>query len=223
MNLLKSCCAALVLSSVALSAMGENVFAQTWQPVRPENDDTSPPSEWQQRVLRRRQELQWQPSQKSANPAGQDQTTGQVPTGGFYQPTASAQPAAQPSQSVQRCSYDNVSDDATPKSSQPRTGGFYQQAASPKPATRSYQTARRSAFDNVFDDAVPVEPAPTARPRTAIASHAEVGGPEVIAPGAMQFEPLASGGEVCRPGRLRPLWIVRQPVRWLRCGRRACL
>jgi hypothetical protein len=190
--------------------MGENVFAQTWQPVRLENDETSPPSEWQQRVLRRPQELQWQPSQKSANPAGptagQDQTTGQEqtgspsPTGGLSPQTAVAKPTAQPFQSVQRCSYDNVSDDATPKSSQPQTGGLYRQAASPKPATRSYQTARRSAFDNVFDDAVPKEPAPAVRPRTAIASHAEVGGPEVIAPGAMQFEPLASGGEFAGPG-----------------------
>jgi hypothetical protein len=216
MNLSKTWLAAILLSSVVVSAVGEGGFAQTWQPARPADDETPPPNDWQQRVLKRPQQLQWQPAQKAANPAGQTadsyQTTGQTPTGSQWQ-TANSKPVAQPSQAVQRCSYDNAFDDATPKkASQPQTAGLYQQAASPKPAARSYQTARRSAFDNVFDDAAPKEPAPSARPRTVSASHAEVSGAEVsgaeviapgtevIAPGAMQFEPMASEGEFATPG-----------------------
>ncbi len=206
MSPLKTWFAALLLGSAAVSAMGENVFAQTWQPVRPPDDGTAPVNDWQQRVLKRPQQLQWQPTQQSANSreqtagAYQNQTTGQQPmasqsqAGSLYPQTASGKPAAQPDQAVQRCSYDNVFDDAAPKASQPQTGGRYQPVTSGKPAAQPYQTARRSAFDNVFDDAVPKEPAPPVRQRTAVA------GAEVIEPGAMQFEPMGSEGVFTRPG-----------------------
>ena len=61
-----------------------------------------------------------------------------------------------------------------------------EQPASARPATRSYQSDRRNAFDNVFDDAVPKEPDATpAGQRTVMTGGPEVGGPEVIAPGAI--------------------------------------
>ena len=54
MNLFKTWLAAVLLGSLAVCVMGENLFAQTWQPVRPAEDETAPPNDWQQRVLKRR-------------------------------------------------------------------------------------------------------------------------------------------------------------------------
>ncbi len=206
MNPFKTWFAAIFLSSVTVSAMDENLFAQTWQPVRPADGETTPPAnDWQQRVLKQPQQVQWQPIEKSANSSAQ--TSGpyqgadrahmasqRQTSGAATQAAGGAKPTIQWDQNVQRCSYDNVFDDPPPTASPAQAGGLYQKAASPKPATRSYQTARRSAFDNVSDDAVPKEPAPLARQRT-VAS-----GAEVIPPGTMQFEPMGSEGVFASPG-----------------------
>ncbi len=174
MNLPKTWFVAILLNSVMAIAMGENLFAQAWQPVRPVDDATNPPNDWQERVLKRPQQLQWQPTQPSADPSGRAAV--QYPTAGQDQMVIQAA-ASSP----------------------------IQQTASPKPATRPVQTARRSAFDNVFDDAVPKEPTTPVRQRTAFR-----GGAEVIEPGAMQFEPLASQG------------VFASPAGCARCGTSGC-
>ena len=54
MYLAKTWLTAMLLCSVAVSAMRENLFAQTWQPVRPVDNANSPPNDWQQRAPSRR-------------------------------------------------------------------------------------------------------------------------------------------------------------------------
>ena len=73
----------------------------------------------------------------------------------------------------------------------------YQQAATPRRTTSSYRTARRSMGDgDVFDSGIaPKEPAASGRQRAPA-----TGGPEVIPPGQLQFEPVAAEGTFAGPG-----------------------
>jgi hypothetical protein len=125
MYLAKTWLTAMLLCSVAVSAMRENLFAQTWQPVRPVDSANSPPNDWQQREPSRPQQTQWQPTQQSVNPSvqaavaystsGQDQTVSQTSASSPVPQTASAKQATPASQTARRSAFDNVFDDAVPK------------------------------------------------------------------------------------------------------------
>ena len=177
MNLSKTWLAAVLLGSLAVCALGENLFAQTWQPARPADDGAAPANDWEQRVLKRPQQpqpqqqqpLQWQSGQPTSNPSGRN--AAQYPAAG------------QDSMVIQAAAISPI-----------------EQPASPRPATRSYQTARRNAFDNVFDDAVPREPVATPVGQRTVMAGPEVGGPEVLAPGAMRLDPLVPEGALVSPG-----------------------
>ncbi len=98
MNLTRTWFTGILLGGVAAWAMCDNVRAQAWQEAAPADNGAAAPSDWQQRVLKRPQHLQWQAAGRSANL--HEQAAEQ------YQATGQYQQAASPYQTARRASYE---------------------------------------------------------------------------------------------------------------------